>query len=145
MRSGAALTSSPAGRPHGIQPIQVYKVTLFKLCWLINTNRKRKEQEENCKGQWKKHSSEEQMEHEKKICKVTQRGSPQFLFCLYAPAPVVSNPSGPNYVASQCKTKVTCDFVSVLLSTLLHSTVLPFASAAENKQVLSMGNGRCTQ
>lgn len=28
----------------------------------------------------------------KKIWEVTQRGSPQFLLCLHAPAPVVSNP-----------------------------------------------------
>lgn len=85
--------------------------------------------------------AKEQIEQEKKICDVTQTGSQRFLFCLHAPAPVVSNPSSPNYVASQSKPIAKRDFMPILLLMLCHSIVLPFASAQENKQVLSLAMG----
>lgn len=49
------------------------------------------------------------------VWEVTQRGSRQFLLCLHAPAPVVSNPSVLDYVALQSKTIATRYFVSILL------------------------------
>lgn len=96
-------------------------------------------QEENRKGQWRKRvpRAKEQIEQEEEVCEVTQPALSGSCFVSMAQIPWSVTLPVPILWLLRAKTTATCDSLSNLLWMLLHSTVLPSASAKENKQALS--------